>query len=375
MKVAVLADNAPSFHKPLAEGLERMLRKVGASPRLFYDGLELLQSCSPTGNSNRRPSRLSAWFGSETGVAHTRWANFCNELEGMDVIVVVNNIPGGFLRDRYAGIEALRDVYPAKPIVLYANYYLGSHPWWLRWLKDGSPEKGVRYPDNFGVDRYDWYLASSVMSVEPLNRSLEHPLSVIGVDLADESLFPAPGKADNPVALLDFERPGLESEREIQIAALEETNTPYEVLGGEYSHSEIRSLYRRAGFYFVAFNEGFGLPIIETQACGALVFTPYRRWVAAHWLGVDSWETLLSPNFVVYHNDKQKLKALLALWRESYDPLEVVRNLTKYQPQFLHGDTNALAEFVERCKRRVIHGGLHKRHTSLNGDIVGALSQ
>jgi hypothetical protein len=371
MKLAILTDNAPSFHKPLAEGLERMVRRAGASARVFHEGLDLLQSFSARPGDGRPRSRLSALFANDTDV---RWENFCDELDEVDVIVVVNNIPGGFLRDRYAGIEALREQYPTKPIVLYANYYLGSHPWWVRWLRDGNPEKGVRYANNFGVDRYDWYLASSIMSVEPLDHALSHPLSVIGVDLADPSLFPAPGKAENPIALLDFERSGHEGEREIQIAALEETNTPYEVLNGEYSHSEIRSIYRRAGFYFVASNEGFGLPIIETQLCGALVFTPYRRWVSAHWLGVDSWETLLSPNFVVYHNDREKLKSSLRCWRNFYDPLSIVRNLSTYQPQFLHGDGNALTMFLDRCSRREIHGGLHKRHASLNESIVGALS-
>ena len=132
--------------------------------------------------------------------------------------------------------------------------------------------------------------------------------SVIGLDLDDGSLRPTP--KDDFLALIDFERPSEMKERATQIAALEETKTPYVVLNGRYSISEIRKIYRQCSLYFVAFRESFGLPICELQACGAYVFTPYADWCPSHWIKPDlsaPGPGLLSPNFVVYDGDKDRL--------------------------------------------------------------------
>ena len=47
MKIAIMADNADSFVKPLSEGLHRLLSNSGIDSKIFYDGLEFLDCREP----------------------------------------------------------------------------------------------------------------------------------------------------------------------------------------------------------------------------------------------------------------------------------------------------------------------------------------
>ena len=153
-------------------------------------------------------------------------------------------------------------------------------------------------------------------------------------------MFPEKRKKGEFIALLDFERPFYMKERLIQLQALEETNTKYIVLNGHYSIQEIRQIYRKCSIYFLASHESFGLPICELQACGSYIFTPYLYWPIAHLIKENqhiSETGKLSPNFIVYDNDKTKLTEEMIKIKNFYDPQRVVDTFKSYDPHYFTG--------------------------------------
>ena len=342
MNVAILANNSRSFVISMAEGLRCMLGRIGVDSAVFRDGLSMLAVLPPESSWKGR-WRHWAWK-----TAHG--VGFFHRLRAFDVIVVVGYLPMAFTRDW--NVEWLRHVLPDKPVVLYANYYLPTRYNWSKLV-------------TFGMGRYDWYLCSSVVSACPLP-SGPHPYSVIGIDLDDGALRPEQGGDFR--ALLDFEREGFAAHQKIQIAALEETGTPYEVLQGALSREDIRSIYRRTAIYFLAHVESFGWPVCELQACGSYIMAAEAIWAQSHWIKDDLSKPgpgVHSPNIVVYDNDKTLLKDKIREIRESYDPKAVVETFRKHHPQLFHGDTQALQDFVDRVSVGEIHSRLHEQHRGL----------
>lgn len=191
---------------------------------------------------------------------------------------------------------------------------------------------------------------------------------VIGLDIDDGSLYPDQG--GNFLALLDFAQSGwiYPEVRELQLEALRIAGVNYVVLEGKYAVDDIRAIYRRTSAYFLASSESFGLPICELQACGSLVFTPDVSWAQGHWLDDDSAsasEPRLSPNFVVYERDPEKLAARIRLAASSSNPGAVLATFMECQPHFLHGDRAVLAEFLAGVDSGRIHAGLHTAHAPI----------
>lgn len=350
MKVAILANRASSYVLPMAQGLKRLFDQVGVEADLFYRGLSMIES--PHG---------PAWK-----VAMKKMLGYSRlwRLYDCDINVVVMGAPLAFLKS--LKVERIRKLFPDKPIVLYSNYYLPTRPWVALWLREGNPQVGLPEGDQFGLERYDWYLCSSVVSRSPMPEGRQ-PYSLVGVNLDDGTLFPQ--HSDEFVALIDFERPRHLKERAVQIQALEETGTEYIVLHGHYSREEIRTIYRKCSLYFVAASESFGLPICELQACGSYVFTPYAEWCQSHWIKEDltvSGPGKLSPNFVVYDNDKDRLVAEIKRLKDSYDPNTVVETFRRYHPQLYYGDLGELRKFVDLVDRGAIHSRSHEGYPSLD---------
>jgi len=184
--------------------------------------------------------------------------------------------------------------------------------------------------------------------------------------LDDGSLFPE--QRGRCSALIDFEQPRQRKERERQIAALTATNTPYEILSGEYPIREIRKIYRRTSLYFLACMESFGLPIAEIQACGGLVFTPHADWCQSHGIKSDPAADglgALSPNFVVYGKDKDGLTREILRAKTTHDPAEVRRRFEQYHPQLLRGDMAALSAFLSGLEQGRIHSRSHEAYGEL----------
>jgi hypothetical protein len=354
-----MASDADSYEKPMAHGLKRMLAKLGVTAKIFWKGHAVLEEFHRGVDLTGR------------GLRHL-YHNLVKlpamaELAAYDAIIVISTIPDAYMCRRHGFIEILRRVFPAKPIVLYDCLYLPTRGSAYRRIKEQDPR-------NFGMERYDYYLAASVVSEFPMP-SGDQPVSVIGVNLEDPSLR-VDVKRDF-VALLDFERPSCMKERAVMIQALEDTRTPYVVLNGHYPMAEIRAIYRGVSVYFPAHRESFGLPICEVQLCGALVFTPYADWVPSHWIKPDltaKGPGALPDNFIVYGNDAALLRQRLVERRAGYDPARVAAEFQRHYSQYWSGDLDALRDFVRRIETGAISGRSHSAYSGINERIVEKIS-
>jgi hypothetical protein len=367
MKVAIIADDRPSFIRPTAEGLARMLKACGADAVLHYDGLAHLALRTSVDSHSIR-----SVAGSTLRLIPSRRAfgEFAERVGDVDLIVVVLNVPASFAKGPYPGIEALRKRWPNVPIVNYDVHFLPTMDSWARFLLRGEmnalTEESSRIFERgcFGLERYDWYLMASVerelrLPVEPL------PYSHIGLDLDDGSLYP--DQKGKFLVLVDFIRQGAENlaYRKVQLEALELAGVDYLVLEGRYTREEIRAIYRRTSMYFLAFCESFGLPICELQACGARVYMPDPYWASSHWLSDDQYgprQPKYSSNFVVYENDPGLLAERIREEARTFDPPSVRATFERVQPQLLHGDRAALLDFLKRVEDGTIHSRLHRLH-------------
>ncbi len=192
------------------------------------------------------------------------------------------------------------------------------------------------------------------------------PYSHVGLNLDDGTLYPE--QNGEFVALLDFERPEHRREREIQIAACEETNTPYIALQGRHSTAAIRQIYRRCSVYFVAFRESFGIPICELQACGSYVFLARPQWAPSHWLKPDltvEGPGQLPPNLVVYHNDQARLVDELRRIRSAYAADVVISRFRRYHPQLFYGNVPEMRACLDKIRSGEIHSRSHEGYGSM----------
>ncbi len=377
MKVAVLGENKPGFIQPMSLGLTTMLTRLGVESQYFPDGLALLNYQQQAGLKNNVKSKSKRFVKStinrfkpqryllQQTVTRKQLKAFEAHMAEFDLIVVVCHIPTAFVRRELAGIEKIRSMFDI-PIILYQNYYLGTRGNWYQ-----NIVKPTNYGGGFGLERYDWYLAASVISEYPLTGE-GHPCSVIGHDLVDDSLNV---NTDKPFkVLLDFERKGFEKYRAIQLRALEETGTQYTQLSGRYSQQQIRALYSEHSALFLSFRESFGLPILENQLCGNFIFSPYKHWAPSHYLNkqaVQNDEGLLGSNFRVYENDLERLKLQLVQCKAHYHPQQVREVFEAQYPQFYHGDLGALKIMLDKVIAGQIHGRSHLEYEKLNAGIVG----
>ncbi len=361
MKIGILANRVDGFVRPMAEGLERMLSRIGVRGELFYGGLEALRRMRP------RLRLAAGGSAAESAKKITRWGlqempsfrRFVRRLRSCDAIIVVDSIPRAFFKDVWR-VEELRQLLPKIPIVLYDVFYLPTRGPWAEWLKRGNADMGIPQGGHWGLERFDWYLCASVVSEFPMG-SGPQPYTIIGLDLDDGTLRPEPKKEF--LALLDFEHPPDMLERAIQIIACEQTKTKYVVLNGHYSIGDIRAIYRRTSIYFLAMRESFGLPICELQASGSYVFTPYAAWSPSHWIKEDltvPGPGTLSPNFIVYDNDKETLIRQIETVKASYDAECVFKTFLQSHPQYYRGDTTELRKFVEMLRSGEIHSEKHR---------------
>lgn len=367
MRVDILVNEKAGYLLPMAEGLERMLRNIGAEPRVHRDGLAHLMRALSIDFSTPR-----SFVGSTTKMMGNRreFSAFVDRLRGTNVIVVVSAPPGAFSPSLYPNIELLRKLLPDTPIVNYDLHYLPMLYSWSRLiLRDEETKLAPEHlaffkKGKFGLERYDWYLMVSVGSHTVLPPG-EHPYSLIGMNLDDGSLYPE--QNGEFMALLDFDVAELHypEERKIQLEAVKKSGVKYQKLEGRYPRDEIRAIYRRAGAFFMSRSEAFGLPISEVQACGSQVFLPDPHWAAAHWLGDNFYvkrEPSLTANFVVYENTVDALTQRLRSAAENFNPNAVRETFLREQPQLYFGDHEELKKFLARVESGEIHSKLHPEH-------------
>jgi hypothetical protein len=370
MKLAVLANEKDSFVRPLAEGLGRMTSVCGAHAEIHYDGLEILSL--PLSLNDLSPRTIGRFI-LKSGGYRKRFDDLVSRIEDADAIVVVAHVPASHSRHAHGNVERIRKCLPDIPIVVYDMIHLPTVEKWgpamLHGdLSDISPEeKKLIDPKPFGMERYDWYLTGSPVSEIPLPPG-PHPVSRVGIDIDDGTLFPEQdGKFH---VLLDFEqtRKDYPAYREVQLEALNRSGVSFEVLDGRFTRDEIRAKYRSAGALMLAHRESFGLPICEAQACGARIFTPRSEWAGAHWLKDDlsvPGPGEHSPNFVVYRDSVDDLVEELLAAQDSFDPAKTVDTFLEYHPHLYQGDKDALADFLSQLESGVIHSRLHLEHADI----------
>ena len=377
MKIAILANDQPGFIQPMAAGLKKMLDSLGVRAKIFSDGLAML-NYSPRKNLEtglKNIIKLSVNLAKpqnylyQKHVSYAELRQFEAQMKTFDLIVVVCNIPDAFLLKKLSRIEKIR-MQSNAPIVLYQNYYLATRGPWSQKILDPA-----LYGGGFGLERYDWYLSASMVSEYPLSQEA-HPCTLIGHDLRDSSLsIPS----DKPFkALLDFKRKGFEHFRELQIQALEETETKYTQLSGRYRLHEIRQLYRQHSALFLSFRESFGLPVVENQLCGNYIFTPHKQWLPSHYTNKsvhEAGEGDLGSNFIVYDNELAKLKKLIRQCKDKYCPEDIVSDFKASYPALYHGDLSELKEFIAKVSAGEITAELHRQHLLLNERIVNSRAE
>jgi len=364
MKIAILANNHNSFIRPQTYGLQRLFNRIGIDSNIFFDGHRWLRDNSLYNKSFFDPIK--------------RWLKqfycktiFVRRIKDFDVIVIVMNMPVSFSKQIVPNLEKLRNKIDV-PIINYDNKYLGTRGPWIDWILNGNPIHLLEPGQGLGLERYDYYLAISVVNEFPMPKTA-HPCSVIGIDLNDGTLYSEQNKKF--IALIDFERKNFLPERKIQIEALEETDTDYIILNRSYSMEEIRSIYRKSSMYLLAHRESFGLPICELQACGSYILSPYKHWVGSHFIKdvYTAGEGALSSNFIIYNNDKEKLKNEIIKIKRNYNPQNVISNFRQNYPHYWEGDTDVLREFIDNVKNKTIHSQSHKEYKKLNNTIITKL--
>jgi hypothetical protein len=372
VKVAILANRANSFYRPLAEGLERMVREIGVDSLLLYDGLASLprKRRKGAGSGANWKGRLFRW--AQDSASWLRYQRLLRSLRTVDVVIIVGHMPIAYFEGHFDDDRLRRDL-PRLPIVLYDLVYLGSRADWVTWLHGCVASRRVPKGDHWGTNRYDHHLCITEVSEFPVLPGAER-YSPIGINLIDPSLAVEPREI---CALIDFERPDHLPERAIQIQACLDAGIPFKVLHGSYSMHEIRTIYRSCSFYFVAHSESFGLPICEVQACGGIILTPYARWCHAHYLETPEpgCSGRLPQNFIVYNNDRQQLVSKLNRLKRNYNAGTALENFRRDQPHFYRGDATELARFFAMIEAGSIHSASHRRHPTLQqlAEAVDAL--
>jgi hypothetical protein len=147
----------------------------------------------------------------------------------------------------------------------------------------------------------------------------------------------------------------------------------YTELLGNYDRDEINQIYRSHSALFLSFRESFGLPIVENQLCGNIIFSPQKNWVPSHYINKSAYEGDLGSNFVIYDNDLIKLKPLINECKKNYRPEAVLEHFITEYPHVYKGDLIALQEFIDKVLSGDISGNSHRSHEILNKGINRSL--
>ena len=364
MKVVILASDAYNYRKPLADGLYCNIKAMNQDVCVLYDGIHWLNNLNLIKVFFSDIFRLYKNFKSKRHLylyrffdLFTFWIRNANKIKEADCVVVVDNCPNVFYKKKMSRIEWLRKKYD-KIVVNYDLHYLPNQGWFSKILKAN--------PDNYGLERFDWYLTGSLVTEYALPKAIPQIYSYIGFDIKSGELYP---EQKEFIALLDFPRKGYEKERELVKTVLEQTKTKYIELSGKYTRSEIREIYRKSSIYFISFRESFGLPVLETQLCGCKVFTPYAEWLPAHFIDKSVYEAgcgTLGKNFVVYQNDATLLTKKIQQTKLDFDARQVISNFRKDYPMYYEIDKLALQSFFQMIEKGLINSKSHLKYKDYN---------
>lgn len=320
ISIAILTRPHYRSQRFLAEGLARMLRRLGIEATVYLHGIPWLEATGLQGNGTA--SRIKA------ALMERRLAS----LADYDLFI---------LSDTMRAFQDEVNLQPlmrfAKPIIHYEVFYAGGSRYWLDRLPAGS------------LDKYDAYwVVSGIHGVKPIGANKVFP---VGMDIFPQHPFPVRKGAFT--ALLDFPREGYEAQRHVQENALRRVGVRPVTLKGEYTYAEIEKIYQQTSIAFVSFPEAFGVPIAQLQHYGSYIASPDRMWVMRHALlppgaaYFDESDPGFTDNFCFYR-DEEDLTEYLAGLMKGYDPAAVRGHFLKYQATYSQGDPDVLWEAVRQ---------------------------
>jgi hypothetical protein len=343
INIAILFQDERSFGPTLANSLSRILKATGAHTQLIADPLRYI----PSNNIHISKKNLIEKIKDSYSLKKLR-----HSLQRCDAICIVKPIPAAF--EKAFPAEAIRTLNPRVPLILVSNYYLELMPYWKNALQFGDVNLKISPATCCGIDRYDWYFATSLATHEAMPPG-PHRCTEVGLNLLTDDL--TAGEQTEFLALLDFERQNESHTRDIARLALREAGVKYIELRGTYSISDIRRIYRQTSLYFLACYESFGLPIAEVQACGNYVLSPNPTWCHAHSIkpSLDTSELgEFTNNFVFYENTVSRLVEIIKTLRELHDPQQIRLEQIRKHPKLIVGNISGVAEFIDRLRKGAV---------------------
>jgi len=374
MRVVILSNDKPSFQKPMADGLARILQNNSVTTKVLYEGLDSLEFPYVSFRSRLisfTKRLLKSLFKSNKLLFINRSIGIeklIKRIKDFDAVIVIAHFPSTMAKRNLVGLEIIRER-TTVPIINYDLVFVNNADGWFKKIKEED-----RFGGFTGLERFDYYLVASDNCEIPVNPIAGFPYLKMGLDL--RSRFLKTHKQEFNV-LLDFPRIGFESYRLLQKEVLDELSIPYRELKGTYSPSDIRKIYSSSSAFFLSFRETFGLPIVELQLCGAKIFLPYSHWAPSHYLkksdepGVGK----LGSNFIVYGNDRNKLKSELLNLRTSFNSRENLFLFKTEYPDFEKCNMEGVKKFISLLESGQINASSHKNYNVITDNLIYELPQ
>lgn len=336
MHFAILTRNCNRSPEILAQSAKLQLEDAGLSGVINYN-IDFLNRLVPYNKSRCRlhfwlKRKVRFWFKDYKTLKQLRKANF---------IIVSECSPNAFWQHLY-GIERLKQLLNV-PVVNLEVYHLENAPTQYEVL--------LRHNQPL-LNRYDFHLfVSPVTEIKQ-----KKPTQGFCIGLLAHSWNITTVKKSELFAIIDFAQSGYEPVREMQMRVLKALNISYVSLEGEYTISEIRSLYKKASIYFMQSPEAFGLPILECLCAGAQIFTPDSAWPMSWRLEEKPLihaKGVLPDCFSVY-NDEADLTRKLSILKYNFHSIntcqDVFNNFLKHYPHLYYGNKCTILDFIKHLK-------------------------
>ena len=162
MKIAIMGSSGAGVMNLLMNSLSWMLSELKADYSVFPQGMIMLAQS----------------HGLKRVVKKSLFRPYMARLREYDVIVVVQCLRNAF--GAALQVEALREIWPTKPIILYDAAYFSTIGLWGPWLEPSGPQCwGAGDEQFYGLGRYDWYMCISSRNRNSMPPG-EQPCSQIG---------------------------------------------------------------------------------------------------------------------------------------------------------------------------------------------------
>lgn len=351
MKVAILYEQSNGVKDTLFHSLNSMFEKINVDVIGIDYAYSLMNFPVVFSYQNQLKHKIKLLFQGKRYQIKT-FNTLYREVKKCDFVIVITVVPEAFLPKTFDLLGELRRRL-SIPILSYSNYFFGNRSMWPIWIINN-------YPESLGYDTYDYYLCSSVQSCYNLP-ALGNPFIKIGFSLQNTSLTYTK-KNNRIIALIDFPRSGYEELRALQLKVLHKLNIETIELTKKMSREELYNIYDKCSFLFLSFPESFGVPILEFQAAGGLVFIPNRDYVMSHWLNNNA---DLGSNFILYEENERNLEEILTEQQIKFNAKSNFDCFVREYPDFFHGNLSNLKKVVEMIHLKKIQSESHKQYGNL----------